>query len=97
MQLLFCSTLCLGIICTSYSGYRFIYFLRSDKVAGKAVCWILGGEFVGLLIYCSFSLMELLKIIPDPLTSTVLRGIAFGSALAASIHMTHAIRKIENE
>lgn len=98
MTLLFIKlTLLLGIFSAGHSLYRFFYFMQSDRIAGKAVMWMLGGEFVGLSIYCVFTTCELLERMPAPPASTALRGIAFSSALAASIHMSHAIRKIGDD
>jgi hypothetical protein len=97
MNLLLNLTLLLGIVCAGYSLYRFLYFMQSDRIAGKAVMWMLGGEFVGLCVYCIFASWELLGRIPGPCVSTALRLIAFCSALAASIHMSRAIRKIGND
>jgi len=97
MQFLFKLTLLFGLVCTGYSGYRFVYFFRSTHLAGKAVMWMIGGEFVGLTIYCMFATLEIVGINPDPLVSTALRNVVFGTALAASIHMSGAIRKIGND
>lgn len=97
MQLLFKVTLLFGVICAGYSAYRFVFFLKSDRLAGKAVMWMIGGEFVGLAAYCFFATLEVMGIDPDPLVSTLLRNIVFASALDASIHMSGAIRKIGDD
>jgi succinate dehydrogenase hydrophobic anchor subunit len=90
-------TVLLGICCVVHSFCIFCYFLRSEKLAGKAIMWKLGAEVVGLSIYCVFSTCEMLGEMPTPYISTWMRFVVFVSALAASIHMVNAIRKIARD
>jgi hypothetical protein len=90
-------TLLLGICCVLHSFCMFCYFLRSEKLAGKAIMWKLGAEFVGLSIYCVFAACELLGEMPTPYISTWMRAVVFVSALAASIHMVRAIQRIAQD
>lgn len=95
MLLVLSITALMGAGCFAYSFYHFVFFARSTRPVARAVMWMIGGESVAMLIFTAFSGMELLGHMPRPPFTTALRWTAFVCTFASSVHMTHAIRRVQ--
>lgn len=96
MSWLLLVTAIMGAVCFLYSGVHFVFFAQSTRVIAKAVMWMIGGETIAMAIFTAFSTMELLGIMPTAPTSTAMRWTAFIGTFASSVHMTWAVRKIQD-
>lgn len=86
----------LGLCATLTSFILLVYFTRSKKRVGKAVAFMLLGEFLTMLMTTIFAWCEMHQASFgfSPGINSMLRFIMLGVTMASSIHLTWTISKI---
>jgi len=90
-------TVVMAVLCTILSSALSVYFWgHRKKPLGIAVCAMLAGEALGMLVVSIFATLELLRTLEhfDPLTASSIRWVAIAATACSSIHLACRVRQI---
>jgi len=98
MHTLLILTVALGCSATALSLALFWYFIRSRHRVGRAVAFMLLGEFTANVIVTVFASLELFGSLPDfpVIGQTVLRWVSLGVVMASSIHLGRVVAQVHD-
>lgn len=97
LDVILCVTVAMAVLCTALSAGLSIYFWgHRTKPLGIAVCAMLAGEALGMLVVSVFATLELLQTLPHfhPIAASSIRWVAIAATALSSIHLACRVRQI---
>jgi hypothetical protein len=90
------STFFMGLVAAAMSLCLLFYFLQYPRPLGRALVFMLAGEFVATTMTCLFSWSQMTGGLPltSPTMASAIRMFAFTVVTLSSLHLAFQIRKI---